>query len=179
MKNSSIDLGAIFERLGGIEPAVGTKFNPLNERDLKAIESAAGAKLPSGYRRFLAIYGAVAFSEPVYFRLNSPFPLAYSKNNRGIISELFGKLNPEFPKAKGIGVLHRFRLLRESLGDSLLPIGDNGGGDILCLRIRGKTSGSVYLWDHENRGGNRGGSEEDCYPVSSSFEEWIESLTNE
>jgi hypothetical protein len=173
--STGFNLGDVFERLGGIEPAVGSEFNPLDEAAISAIESAIGATLPPTYRAFLATYGATIFSESVYFRPDTPFPPKYSKSNRGILGALFGQAHPKFPKAKSISVLHMIDVLRESISKDMVPIGDDGGGDVICLRIRQKPLGAVYLWDHENRGR----SETDIYPVSASFDEWITHLATE
>jgi hypothetical protein len=84
-------------------------------------------------------------------------------------------MHPKYPTAKGISVLHKINVLRGSFSKDLMPIGDDGGGDVICLRIRGKPLGTIYLWDHENRGQ----SKTDVYPVSISFDEWIKRLANE
>ncbi len=54
-----------------------------------------------------------------------------------------------------------------------MPFADNGAGDLLCMRIRGEPYGAIYLWDHEER------FEDGVYPVNSSFEDWLRSLTLE
>jgi hypothetical protein len=169
----SPDLSSAFQRLGGIEPAVGTEFYPLNERAIRAIEAKVGGSLPTAYRQFLATYGASLFCETVFFRPNEPFPHKYSKNNRGTISTLLGQQHPKFPKAKHIDILHTINVLQESFPEGLIPIGDDGGGDKICMRIGEKPYGAIVLWDHENRGQSGDG----FYPVSVSFDEWIHSMT--
>jgi len=167
------DFAIEFNRLGGIEPAVGAEYNPLNERAIRAIEARVGGSLPTSYRRFLTTYGASLFCETVFFRPNKPFPRKYSKNNRGTITTLLGQQHPRFPKAKHIDILHTIEVLQETLPEGLVPIGDDGGGDKICMWIAKKPYGGIVLWDHENRGQSGDG----FYPVDASFDEWIRSMT--
>ena len=61
----------------------------------------------------------------------------------------------------------------------LLAVGNDPGGNLICLAVRGGKRGAVYFWDHEGEGPPGEAGYSNVYPVAESFGEFIESLEAE
>ena len=103
----------------GLEPLEGEAFEPLSEDDISRLQTILGATLPESYTELLTTFGASMFSreincapqgEPLYF---GGF---YGLN------DLVEALNTH----------------QEVLPESVIPIGDDGGGNQFCLGVRGE-----------------------------------------
>ena len=113
----------------GLEPLEGEAFEPLSEDDISRLQTILGAALPESYTEFLTTFGASMFpreinctpqGEPLYFGWFYGF------------NELVEALNTH----------------REVLPESIIPIGDDGGGNQFCLGVRGKDFDKVYFHNH-------------------------------
>ena len=141
------------EALGGVVP-VGSEFTPLADEELAAVEAECGAPLPLDYREFLQRYGASGFAKLVEFVLLQPDPVHPVESLLGVpipryeiapFSHFYGA------RSAGInGLLGTIAAYRGRIPDTLIPIGDDGGGHQICLGIKGMEQGKVYYWDHEN-----------------------------
>jgi hypothetical protein len=147
-----------FRVLGGIAP-VGGKISPLSEDELSAIERDLQATLPPDYRRYLREYGLAAFGEYVNFRPLCPLPPHISDNGAGHLSYFYGA---------GDGA-HSLRwnieILRDRMPNTIIPIGDDGVGNQICIGIAGNERGKVYFWDHENEWDEADYLEEEGVPM--------------
>ena len=124
-----------FSLLGGIVP-IGKAFVPVNETELNSIETALGVALPGDYREFVQKYGTSAFGELVQFQ-----PI---EGEKGPLSHFYGSRTGNQSLAKYIEVY------RGRMPDTIIPIADDGGGNQICIGIKGKEQGKVYYWDHHN-----------------------------
>lgn len=134
-----------FVQLGGICPAVGECFAPLSEEEISTLEQRLGSTLPESYREFVSQFGRSAFHEYVDFTPLQPFH--DSPAVKGHLGIFFG----------GESLTHRSYSINWNnaaysgrLPSELLPIGGDGGGDLICLSIQGESRGKVYYWDHTN-----------------------------
>jgi hypothetical protein len=72
--------------------------------------------------------------------------------------------------------------------DTMIPIADDGGGNQICLGIKGKERGKVYYWDHHNEWDEQDYLEDygepmppevkfqNVYLIAKSFEDFIQRL---
>jgi hypothetical protein len=113
----------------GLEPLEGEAFEPLSEDDISRLQTILGATLPESYTELLTTFGASMFSreinctpqgEPLYFGW------FYGLN------DLVEALNTH----------------QEVLPESVIPIGDDGGGNQFCLGVRGEDFDKVYFHNH-------------------------------
>lgn len=113
---------------------------PLAETDIADFERDLGYSLPKDYRAFLLNYNG-----------GVPKPDGFSLVYWG------GKPEENRVSFYGLGAsVHEGDNLRWTqacftgrIPSELLPIGDDPGGNQICLCVRGEQSGSVYFWDHE------------------------------
>jgi hypothetical protein len=136
-----------FPLLGGI-----AAHDPMTEKELRAIEKNLGEGLPEDFREFSQTYGAASFGELVEFQLMEAHPVHAVQ---GALTPI-----PQYEKApfshfygstKGNQSLARkIEIYKERMPDKIIPIADDGGGNQICLGIKGKERGKVYYWDHHN-----------------------------
>lgn len=162
-------LEKLISRVGSLTPAVGDALNPLSNADMEAIEARIGRPLDSVHREMLTLFGASRFEEDVFFTPETPFPKSYSKSNTGIVGTFLGKLNENYPRARGISILHKLDILEGDLPPDFLPVADVGSGDLYGIR----GDGSVWLWIHDARKGK------ELTQVCSTFPSWLDLLQHE
>lgn len=113
----------------GIEPMIGTAFKPFSKKNIAQLQNKVGASLPVTYTQFLTTYRHSMFSgevnctsqgDPLYFGWFYSF------------DELVDAVDT----------------YREVLPETIIPIGDDGGGNQFCLGISGKDFGKVYFHNH-------------------------------
>ncbi len=159
-------LKKLLSTCGDLIPAVGDTLNPLSHADVAAIEARVDRPLDSVHREMLMSFGASRFEDDVFFTPEVAFPKSYSKSNTGIVGIFLGKLNENYPKAKGISVLHKLNIHNDDLPPDFVPIADVGSGDLYGSRL----DGSVWLWIHDALAGK------ELTPVSSSMPAWLDLL---
>jgi hypothetical protein len=159
-------LQKLISRVGNLMPAVGNALNPLTDADVREIEVRIDRPLDSVHRELLTIYGACSFEEDVVFTSEIPLPRSYSKSNVGIVSTMLGKLNANYPRARGISILHKLDSLDGDLPADFLPMADVGSGDLYGIR----RDGSVWLWIHDARKGK------ELSQICSSYPAWLDLL---
>ena len=147
-----MDVQSLFTRLGGIEGIGGDELNPVSQADIAAFENELGIRLPEGYRRFLATYGASTFNGAspdnpyILFRPLKPLPRQF-KSGKGLFHAFYGA---ERDAHDGFSLRVRQRFFAGRMPDSIIPIGDDGGAGLICLGIKGAEAGKVYYWDQGN-----------------------------
>ncbi|MGH7140855.1 MAG: SMI1/KNR4 family protein [Pirellulales bacterium] len=113
----------------GIEPMSGPTFKPFSKQNIAQLQDKTGASFPEAYQQFLLTYGHSMFSgdvnctpqgDPLYFGWFYGF------------NELVDAVDT----------------YREVLPETMIPIGDDGGGNQFCLGVSGKDFGKVYFHNH-------------------------------
>jgi hypothetical protein len=163
-----------FRLLGGVTP-IGKAFVPVVDEELNFIETALGAALPGDYREFVQEYGVSAFGELVQFQ-----PI---EGEAGPLSHFYG--------SKSAGSNSLTRNIEKYMGrmpETIIPIADDGGGNQICLGIKGKERGKVYYWDHHNESDEEDYLEEhgksmppevkfqNVHLIAKSFEDFVQRL---
>jgi hypothetical protein len=142
-----MDFEEIWRNVGGLKPIVGSHFQPLSIAEVEAIEAAAGSRLPEDYRVFLMTYGASAFRRRVKFSPVSSLPPNVSYSGSDYIDAFYGT---EPPGRDAYSLAHRMAFYKGRMPDSIIPIGDNGCGNQICLGVTGDLRGQVLYWDRNS-----------------------------
>lgn len=148
MEGSVMADETIFQHVGGIEPAAGASFHPLTEQEIEEVEEACTKELPAPFREFLRDFGAFSCGEYVGFDPIEPLPSSISSDGKGPFSHFFGARSDDYDDT--LGLLFNMRIYRDRMPTSLIPIGSDGGGNVVCLGIDGKHRCKIYYWDHNN-----------------------------
>ncbi|NWJ48686.1 MAG: SMI1/KNR4 family protein [Chloroflexi bacterium] len=147
------------------------KLGPaLSEADIIQAEGELGIEFPQAYKDFLMKYYG---GRP---KLTS-FPLfGDSLTSRGSIHWLYSinKVNYNYD------IIENMHTFKGRIPTNFLTIGEDPGGNIICISFRGPDAGKVYYWDHEGELDKSSmDSYENVYFIADSFEEFINSLTAE
>lgn len=143
-----------FEKLGGVSPVKGDKFQPLTAEDINQVETSVNAGLPEDYKEFLRQYGQIRFNESVGFkplRQEAVYPV---NDETGETNPLFkgSQISLFFGKdeQRPASLLGKIGIYRERMPKSVIPIADDGLGNKICLGLGDENHGTIYWWDHEN-----------------------------
>src|SRR5262249_32493667 len=115
----------------GVIPWSGKKFKPFTSAQLREVEAQISGSLPDSYRELLKRLGGVFFRTEVYY--NDP---------QAEMPVLFGGFY-EFDD-----LLDAIESHEEELPDGIIPIGDDGGGNLSCLGVKGDDFNKVFFHDH-------------------------------
>ncbi len=127
------------DSIGGVAPLGTPKFQPLSEEETSALERHLGSRLPTGYREYLARFGASMPNEVVVFRASASRP-----------NDLPHELGYFYGGAAGRDDLARIiSIYKGRIPNTVIPIADDGGGNQICLGIDGNERGKVYYWVHD------------------------------
>jgi len=61
------------------------------------------------------------------------------------------------------------------LADNYIPIAEDDFGNLMCISCNDSNKGQIYFWNHE---GEDESSESNLYFIASSFDEFVENLTD-
>jgi hypothetical protein len=117
----------------GIRPLRTDTFVPVSESELEQLEEKIGEQLPHDYRWFLKRYGKCLFKTGVSCPAEPgsiPFGFFYGAN------------------ASGDGVLANYSFTEDQFPQGIVPIGEDGLGNVYLLAATGPNRGKVYYWDH-------------------------------
>lgn len=148
-----------------LRPFGSDEFEPTNDSKLRAIESATGAALPSDYKAFLAIYGGCGFN------VECKFPT----EGGGVYLGYFLSADE---------ILESLQYVDDYLPRQVIPIHDDGGGNILCISTRDDSYGYVYFRNHSIGWDDSAEDAENAkmramFQLSTSFTNFILSLERE
>ena len=178
-----------FDELGGVKPVRGQIFSPLEEDEILKIEKIVGANLPEPYRSLLAKFGSWSFEEFISFPYSNVTMMQVMKgqsfdlNKRNFLAYMYGsKEDDTYSLERAI------KTYKERMPETIIPIGDDGGGNKVCLGLNGAEKGKVFYWDHDSEWDEDDYLEEEgepmppevkfqnVYLVANSFEEFLNQL---
>jgi hypothetical protein len=118
-----------------IQPMNSDAYAPAPESELQQLESEVGGRLSEDYRWFLTRYGQSLFENALAFPSSSdlgtlPFAFFYGSNG------------------SGNGVLANYMTYKGQFPRGIIPIGEDGLGNLFVLAATGSNTGKVYYWDH-------------------------------
>ena len=130
----------------------------LNRATIAALERELGVQFPEQYQQFLMQTNGGS-PEPPYFRMGeggSELNCFYQVGASRAIFDLAAVV----------------KSLRQRVPHALIPIGDDAGGNLVCIGITGKRRGQIFFWDHEEE------REKPTYAnigkIANSFNEFLE-----
>lgn len=145
-------------------------WQPVSDADLKNYEEKIGIEFPQDYKEFLKEYSGQSFEREPRF----PYLEDYPGGKHGIFSIFYGIMPGD-----SYDLIEAVNTYKGRINNDLLPIGEDPGGNIICLAVKGENSGKVYFWDHEEEKVVPNDSKTDdtnLYLVSNSFADFIQSL---
>lgn len=123
-----------FVLLGGIT-TVGRVQTPVTEDEVRSRESDLGVSFPPDYRDLLKTHGAASFGKLVEFRTASrKAPFSYFLGSNAGTQSL----------AK------RVKTYSGRMPNTMIPSGDDGGGNLICLGIKDDETEKIYYWDRND-----------------------------
>jgi hypothetical protein len=154
----------------GIEPLDGEEFTPFSEAEVATIETTIGVPLPESYKQFLLRFGGSTFSTNVS---------CTAPGERLHFGQFF-----RFSE-----LLNAIEYLKETLPETIIPIGDNFGDIVFCLGVSRRDVGKVYFhnthtgWYYDAEGYLERGDPvpsdiryQTVDQIASSFEEFIKNM---
>lgn len=136
--------------------------DPLPEHMLRGAELLFGITFPADYRECVRVNHG-GRPEPCNFTIQD------ATDSWG--SSLAVLLSLDWRRSENVWSVLSNLAVDGMLPDGLFPIGEDGGGDFLCLDFRGgSVAPPVVYWSHEV------GDEEGVAPVTSSFAELLSLL---
>jgi hypothetical protein len=139
-------------------------FGPLDRVDLQAFQESHGYLLPADYRDFLLKFNGGRPS-PSFFWIEENV-------DGSSVYQFYGLY--EGSEASSIDTYSGDE--RYGLPSNILPIGDDGVGDFICIGISNENYGEIYFFDHETHPYNDPDSKEGITKLANSFDEFLTAL---
>jgi hypothetical protein len=133
-------------------------------------------------------YGASTFRKDVRFSSVQRLPSTVSQSGSDCIDVLYGK---EPPGRDAYSLSHRMAYYRGRMPDGVIPIGDNGLGNQICLAVTGDRRGQVLYWDRNTEVDEEDYIEDyghpptpaerfgNIHPIARSFAEFLQGLVSD
>ncbi|NWJ46824.1 MAG: SMI1/KNR4 family protein [Chloroflexi bacterium] len=136
---------------------------------IQQAEKELGVQFPDSYCAFLLEHNG---GHP----LQSSFPLTEELlTPRGSIHWFFC-----IDKSSVYDIRKKMRTYEDRVPSNFLTIAADPGGNLICISFKGVDAGKVYYWDHEGELDKSSvDSYENVYLIANTFEEFINSLTEE
>jgi hypothetical protein len=139
-------------------------FPSTDEAGVREYETLIGHSLPTDFREFLLKTNGGKKPKPEGFRVEtgetSMVSVFYPIGKRGTFHDLGGQ----------------FLTMRNELPEGVIPIGQDIGGNTLCLAVAGEDAGAVLFMDHEVETGPHKDGWDNLYFCARSFSEFLENL---
>jgi cell wall assembly regulator SMI1 len=139
-------------------------FSPTNIEAINTFEKQIGYTLPDVYKEFLLQYNGGRPDNK-----NNTFYIL-QQSGSDILNFFFGLNIIDF---ECYDLLTHRSWMVGRMPISLLCIGSDPGGNLICISLAIKTYGQIYFWDHELEGSVN------VFFLSNSFEEFVNSLEDE
>jgi hypothetical protein len=137
---------------------------PAGEAAVADFESRIGHPLPDDYQQFLRMYNG-GKPKPSGFR----FVLRRGHYSDSVVNWLYA-----IGGMQGLDLEWNRDTFSHRMPRDLLPIGEDPGGNQICLGIAGDVRGKIYFWDHEREAG---GDWSNVDLVADSFDAFLRGLT--
>jgi SMI1 / KNR4 family (SUKH-1) len=109
---------------------------------IERVEATLGVDLPHDYRRFLERHDGGDLEEnflPPEGDASARYLYSASPNGDDDIFDLVSAATFYSPRSPA----------DPEIDPDYLPIGEDDGGNVVCLKVRGDDRGAVYLWTHD------------------------------
>ena len=138
--------------------------------EIEKFEEKIDAKLPKDYVEFLLKYNGGRPKQDAYNNMIEPIN---SQIDGGAVS-WFYTLAEDYH----YNLFKNYQIFENRMPKELIPIGDDGGGNQICLAVGGDNYGKVYFWDHdwENDDEEQEPDYSNVYLIANSFTEFVNKL---
>lgn len=120
-----------------IKPFGAPAFGTVPENEIRQLERELGRPLPEDYRWFLQRYGTSSFK----FAVSSP---TFDGSGSWQFGNFYGS------DASNEGVLSNYIFYEGQFPKELVPIADDGMGNLFLLTAFGSHRGCIYYWGHDD-----------------------------
>ncbi|WP_449601286.1 SMI1/KNR4 family protein [Paenibacillus sp. Marseille-Q9583] len=141
-----------------------TKIISSNEKitvqEIEGFERTHNIKLPESYKEFLITFNG-GHPEPNLFNI--------SDVGESVVNVFYGlKISKSYDE-----LLNAYESLEGSIPEGFLSIGDDSGGNQICLGISGEYYGKLYFWFHDIEDNDE---VDNMVFLSNEFDEFINNL---
>lgn len=136
----------------------------LSVEQIEQFEVRNDLKLPEKYKSFLLQCNG-GYTEPSLFKISD-------KQGKSVVNVLNG-IGNMYDNLDKVIEIYEFRL-----PDRFIPIGDDHGGNVICLGTKEPYYETVYFWDHELEPENPDDMS-NMYFLANDIEEFLNNLIEE
>lgn len=141
-------------------------YQPTDEQSVEKFEELIGFPLPADYRSFLLTTNGGHKPKPEGFKTET--------GESSMLSYLYPVSDEE-----GYDLQEHFHDMRAKLPTGVIRIGEDIGGNPICLALTGNDEGAVLFMDHEVETSPREDGWDNLYFCARSFTEFMENLSDE
>jgi len=138
--------------------------SPLTVKDITNVENQLGISFPSDYRNFL-----------LEFNGGKPTPNAFPLHNNPMDTHALLEWFYCISKGNPYDILRNMQIMKGRIPKNLITIGEDPGGNLICMSVDGDRTGNIFFWDHEGES-DQESSESNLYYVAENFDALLESL---
>lgn len=140
--------------------------------DINKFESIIGFKLPCEYESFLLNVngGKPSLNKFFYKDKNGPY-------TDSVLRSMF-----TLDDNDSCSLITYYDIYTNSgrIPNHIIPIGDDFGGNVVCISLGGSDRGNIYFWDHENEAyDDEVASYDNLHLLALSFSEFLDALQEE
>ena len=140
-------------------------FDTIPEEAINLFESAFEIKLPKDYAQYLMNHNGGSVS-PKVFNIGN-------ESQRSQVFIFYGfQTNEEY---KDYDLVDNIDLYESDFPNSFYPIGEDPGGNKICLNLNTNDYGKIYFWDHETASEDTP-SVKDLILIADSFTDFLNKL---
>lgn len=139
-------------------------------KSIERIERLYGVDLPLDYKEFLLEYGGCYIKDNIMYQPIEFTPVT-PEDGFDSIGYFYGITNDDASNIESI--IQNYKGILEN---SVMPIADADGGDLICIGLKEQYRGKIYYWYHEGENNDDDGKEY-YYLIANSFEEFILSFS--
>jgi hypothetical protein len=150
------------------------QFIPVTSEKIEGFCKKFGLDMPDGYKSFLLKYNGGRFKECLVKLIE---PINNPNDNIAVVSFLYGFVD-KMPSPYDMYDLYKeHRAFNDRVPKEFIVIGEDPGGNQICLCVEGNNYGKVYFWDHEEEvDEGKKPTYDNVYLISNSFIDFINSL---
>jgi SMI1-KNR4 cell-wall len=111
-------------------------FAMLHESAINVFEDFIGTKLPLDYKNYL-----------ISLNGGRPEKATFDIPNQGnsAVNRFFSLVS----KVKSETLIFNIKIYKDRVPEEMLPIGNDPGGNLIVLSLKGRQRGGVFFWDHD------------------------------
>ncbi len=136
----------------------------LTLEQIEQFEVKSGIKLPEKYITFLLHWNG-GYTEPSFFKI--------SKEQGSSVVNVLNGIGDMYDNLEKVIDMYEYRLPK-----GFIPIGDDPGGNVICLGTIEPYHEKIYFWDHENEPENPDGMK-NMYFLANNIYDFLDKLYDE